>query len=47
MSNLNHKGPDNLGPKTGKQLGNCRKKASDTHLYSENRPCRKGSQTKL
>lgn len=25
MSNLNHKGPSNLGPKTGKKLGKCRK----------------------
>ena len=26
MSNLNHKGPENLGPRTGKQSGNCKKK---------------------
>lgn len=42
MSNLNHRGPDNLGPKTGMKLGKCRKTKSDTVEDSEIRQCRKG-----
>ena len=41
MSNLNHKGPENLGPRTGKQLGNCKNKTSDGLLHPENKSCGK------
>lgn len=46
MSNFNHRGPENLGPKTGMKLGTCRKTKSDTNEYPENRPFRKGRRKK-
>ena len=47
MSNLNHKGPENLGPRTGKQSGNCKNKTSDALLHEGNRHCGKGRRRKL
>ncbi len=42
MPNLDHKGPEDLGPKTGKKLGTCRKTKSDTIEDSANEPCGTG-----
>lgn len=46
MSNFNHKGPENLGPKTGMKLGKCRKTESDSNEIPKNRPFRKGRRKK-
>ena len=46
MPNLNHKGPENLVPKTGMKLGKCRKTKSDDNEYPENRPFGKGRRKK-
>ena len=46
MSNLDHKGPEGLGPKTGMKLGKCRKSKLDTIDNSINRPFRKGRRKK-
>lgn len=46
MPNFDHKGPENLGPKTGMKLGKCRKTKSDTLEYPENRPFGKGRRKK-
>lgn len=46
MSNLNHKGPENLGPKTGMKLGTCRKTKLDTIAMPNNRPFCKGRRKK-
>ena len=42
MPNLNRKGPQGLGPKTGMKLGKCRKTKSDVDEVPTNRPFRKG-----
>jgi hypothetical protein len=46
MPNFDHKGPENLGPKTGMKLGKCRKTKSDANTYPENRPFGKGRRKK-
>ena len=46
MPNLDHTGPENLGPKTGMKLGKCRKSKSDTIEFPENRPFGKGRRKK-
>ncbi|WP_396601001.1 DUF5320 family protein [Algibacter sp. R77976] len=46
MPNFNHKGPENLGPKTGMKLGKCRKTDSDTIANPEKRPFGKGRRKK-
>ena len=35
MSHLNHKGPDGLGPKTGRKLGNCKKNETEQKEIGE------------
>ncbi|WP_408611501.1 DUF5320 family protein [Flavivirga abyssicola] len=47
MPNLDHKGPENLGPKTGMKLGKCRKTKSDNIEYPEHRPFGKRRRKKL
>lgn len=42
MPNLDRKGPEGLGPKTGMKLGKCRKTKSDADEAPANRPFRKG-----
>lgn len=46
MPNLDHKEPENLGPKTGMKLGKCRKTKSDIIEYPKNRPFGKGRRKK-
>ena len=46
MPNLNGKGPEGLGPKTGMKLGKCKKTASDANTSSENRPYCNGRRNK-
>ena len=46
MPNLDQKGPENLGPKTGMKLGKCRKTKSDTIGNPEKRPFGKGRRKK-
>lgn len=48
MSNLDHKGPEGLGPKTGKKLGRCRKTEAENKETIESgnekfNRCRNGS----
>lgn len=42
MPNLNHKGPNSLGPKTGKKLGRCRKTKAESKqkMKFDNDECR-------
>ncbi len=47
MSNFNHRGPDNLGPKTGMKLGTCRKNKLDGPDNLENKYCRRRQRRKL
>ncbi|SDS02093.1 hypothetical protein SAMN05216503_1717 [Polaribacter sp. KT25b] len=42
MPNFDHKGPEGLGPKTGMQLGKCRKTKTDNNEDPINRPFKKG-----
>lgn len=35
MPNSDHKGPNNLGPKTGKKLGNCKKTEAEKKVIDE------------
>ncbi len=35
MSHLNHKGPENAGPKTGRKLGDCKKTAEELKEMGE------------
>lgn len=35
MPNLNHKGPEGKGPKTGRKLGNCTKSKFDLNQIGE------------
>lgn len=35
MSNLNHKGPQDLGTKTGRMLGNCKKSEEELTKQGE------------
>jgi hypothetical protein len=35
MPHLNHKGPEEAGPKTGRRLGECRKKENDKDSVGE------------
>ncbi|MEO9571632.1 MAG: DUF5320 family protein [Polaribacter sp.] len=46
MPNLNHQGPEGLGPKTGMKLGKCRKSKLDNINNSLDRPYRKGRRKK-
>lgn len=46
MPNLDHKGPEGLGPKTGMKLGKYRKSKVDSIDNSINRPFRKGRRKK-
>jgi len=46
MPNFNHKGPENLGAKTGMKLGKCNKTTSDMFEYPLNRPFGKGRRKK-
>ena len=43
MPNFNHKGPANLGPKTGKKLGKCRKTDTEKKELEEIYLLRKGT----
>lgn len=47
MPNFNHKGPENLGPRTGMRLGKCKKSKFEDFEYLDNRPFRKGRRKKI
>ncbi|WP_178984634.1 hypothetical protein [Winogradskyella helgolandensis] len=47
MSNFNHRGPDNLGPKTGMKLGKCRKNKFEITGDAEITYCKRRQQRKL